>query len=224
MKNKLPNIQSFSPEEFVNQSTAILVKLIQDLTSEKSIINIALSGGSSPMPIYEKLRFSDLKWDCINFFIVDERCVTNEDEQSNFGNINKRFFSHISSNCFPVVKEGVTYQEAATNYQELIMHQVKNADGIPQFDLIILGLGLDGHTASLFPETMALNNTKDLMILNNVPQLKTNRITMTYPLILNSKKIVLIAKGSDKKKILDNVFKNEYPISKIIPKIYTILN
>lgn len=222
--NKPFNIKTFNSIEFANNSAQVLKTIIKGQLKESKIINIALSGGNSPLPIYEKLGSFKLEWERINFFLVDERCVPNDDKQSNYGNINKCFFSYISSESFPVVKEGVSYPEAAVQYQELIMHQVNIVDGIPKFDLVILGMGLDGHTASLFPETNALNNNEDLVVLNNVPQLKTNRITMTYPLILNAKKIVLIANGEAKKKILGHVFKNEYPISKIIPQINIILN
>lgn len=222
--NKPSNIKTFSSNEFVNNSAQELKTIIEGQLKETKIINIALSGGNSPLPIYKMLGSFKLEWERINFFLVDERCVTNDDKQSNYGNINKCFFSHIYSESFPVIKEGISYLEAAAQYQELIMRQVNIVDEIPQFDIVILGMGIDGHTASLFPGTNALKNNEDLMVLNNVPQLKTNRITMTYPLILNAKKIVLIANGKAKKNILDNVFKKEYPISKIIPQINTIFN
>lgn len=222
--NKLFNIKTFNSNEFANNSAQTLKTIIEEQLKESKVINIVLSGGKSPLPIYKKLSSFKLEWERINFFLIDERCVTNDDEQSNYGNINKYFFSYISSNSFPIVKEGVSYTEAAAEYQELIIHKVNIVDGIPRFDLVILGMGIDGHTASLFPETKALENNENLMVLNNVPQLKTNRITMTYPLILNAKKIVLIAKGKAKREILENVFKKEYPISKMIPRIHLILN
>ena len=112
----------------------------------------------------------------------------------------------------------------AIEYENQIRQHVKKVNGIPQFDLVILGMGLDGHTASLFPETKALKNYKNLIVVNSIPQLKTKRITMTYPLILNSNKIILIARGEHKKKLLDTISENDYPISQIIPQIHLILN
>jgi len=101
---------------------------------------------------------------------------------------------------------------------------VRDVNGYPQFDLIILGMGLDGHTASLFPKTQALSNEKDLVVLNHVPQLDAKRITMTYPLILNSKKSILLIKGEEKKIALYNAIENDLPIAKVINKIDYILN
>lgn len=218
------NIKTYNRNDFVNESASVIKDLILELTQKQTQINIALSGGNSPLPIYEKLRSFNLDWSSIRFFVVDERCVPSSNIENNYKNICEVLFNYVSSITFPIIKEGLTYFEAAVHYEEQIREHVNVVNGIPQFDLLVLGMGLDGHTASLFPKTKALKNKTDLVVLNKVPQLNTDRITMTYPLIMNSNKIVLIANGPDKKKILDNVFKNEYPISKIIPKIYIILN
>lgn len=224
MKNNLQNIKTFKPDEFVVESSKILKTIINDLLQEDNTINIALSGGSSPLPIYEALSTQNLDWNRINFYLVDERCVSTKSEQSNFYNISKSLFNSIPSNYFSMVENDLTYKQAAINYEKLIKKNVRTVNELPQFDLILLGMGIDGHTASLFPNTEALNNNQDLVVLNPVPQLRTERITMTFPLILNAKKIVLIANGEEKKKVLNNLFNNNYPISKIIPLIYTILN
>lgn len=224
MKNKLQNLRTFKPDEFVIKSSKVLKELIENLLEEKDIISIALSGGSSPLPIYKALSTYNLDWKRIQFYLVDERCVSIKDEQSNYRNINEWFFKNIPSQCYSMVKDELSYKDTASQYEELIKKNLTSFNGLPQFDLIILGMGLDGHTASLFPNTKALNNNQDLIVLNHVPQLDTDRITMTYPLILNANKILLIANGEAKKKILDDIFKNNYPISKIIPQIYNILN
>lgn len=224
MKNKQPDILTFKAERFSDESSIIIRDLIASLLVENEVINIALSGGNSPLPIYTKLRKFDLPWDRLKFFMVDERCVSQDSTENNFYNISTCFFNFISSDSFPVIKDDLTYQQAAINYQETIKQHVASVDGIPQFHLIILGMGLDGHTASLFPETEALSNNNDLIVLNHISKLSIDRITMTYPLILNAKKIILIANGVSKKKVLDNILEKEYPISKIIPKISMILN
>lgn len=223
MKIKPRNITTFKSEEFTDLSAQFLKELIQELLDEKEIIHIALSGGSSPLPVYSKLSTFDIDWSRISFFIVDERCVSVHSDDNNYRNIKSCFLDKIPSASFPVMQEGLNFSEAANQYQELIKKELTIVDGFPQFDLILLGMGLDGHTASLFPETEALKNTQDLMVLNHVPQLETYRITMTYPLILNAKRIVLIAKGEAKKKVLDNIIENKHPISKIIPQIYHTL-
>ncbi|MGK0307151.1 MAG: 6-phosphogluconolactonase [Urechidicola sp.] len=224
MKNKQPDILTFKVERFSDESSIIIRDLIANLLAENEVINIALSGGNSPLPIYNKLSKFDLSWNRLKFFMVDERCVSQDSSENNFYNISNCFFNFISSDSFPVIKDDLTYQQAAINYQETIKQHVASVDGIPQFHLIILGMGLDGHTASLFPDTEALSNDKDLIVLNHISKLSIDRITMTYPLILNAKKIILIANGVSKKKVLDNILEKEYPISKIIPKISMILN
>ena len=224
MKNKPQNIITFNPDEFAIESSKILKDLINSLLNEKSTISIALSGGNSPLPIYKILSTYNLDWKRIQFYLVDERCTSTNSEQSNYRNIRKCFFNAISSDSYSMVKEELSYKEAALKYEELIKSNLAQVNNLPQFDLIILGMGLDGHTASLFSHTKALSNNQDLVVLNHIPQLKADRITMTYPLILNAKKIVLIANGKAKKKVLDNLFENEHPISKIIPQIYCILN
>ena len=215
---------SFKPENYVIESANLIGQFIQLLIKEKTQISIALSGGNSPLPIYKKLSLLELDWDRIKFFLVDERCVSISDPQSNYGNIEKRFFSMIPSKSYPMVTYPMNFKEQALEYQNKIKLHVPLSKGIPQFDLIILGMGLDGHTASLFPNTKALKNRNDLVVLNEVPQLQTERITMTYPLLENAKNIILIAPGNEKKKVLTNLNKNKHPITRLIPKIEKILN
>ena len=225
MKNKNLSIKKFKQENFIYESSIIIKDLIGALLKENHTVNIALSGGNTPLPIYKKLsEFDIIDWTRIKFFVVDERCATENSEENNFNNISKVLFNNIPSECFPMISDNLTVEDAALNYEETICQQIKNVDGIPQFHLIILGMGLDGHTASLFPKTKALGNTKDFVVLNEVPQLNTKRITMTYPLILNAKKILLLVGGEDKIKVLDSASKMNLPISKIIPSIDIVIN
>lgn len=224
MKNRSLEFTIFSPEEFVDRSANALKEIIVELLKNEDQISIALSGGNSPLPVYKKLASFNLDWEKIKFFIVDERCVPNDHPDSNYGNINECLFKRVKSESFPVVNSEESYQKNAENYEAQIKQLVNSVNNIPQFDLLLLGMGLDGHTASLFPETEALQNKCDLMVLNHVPQLSTHRITMTYPLIKNAKKIVLMAQGDEKKKLLNTIFENYYPISEIVPQIYMIIN
>lgn len=182
-------------------------------------INIALSGGNTPLPILEILQKEKLAWDRFNFFMVDERCVPNDNPLSNFGNIQKVFFNQISSSKFSMVQDGTSYNESIAIYIDAIIKNVSaTINGIPEFDLVLLGMGDDGHTASLFPETKALLEDNEIVVLNKVPQLQSERITITYPLILNSKEIIVIIKGESKEKIISELYGGEsfdYPILKV---------
>ncbi|MGB0879389.1 MAG: 6-phosphogluconolactonase [Polaribacter sp.] len=222
--NKLSNLKTFSSDEFINNSALALKNSIEELLENSSTITIALSGGNSPLPVYEKLSTFELEWNRITFFLVDERCVPNSSSESNYGNIKKVLFNNIDSSNFPVIKTMQSFKKCADNYQQKILDNVKKINNIPSFDLIILGMGLDGHIASLFPKTKALNEDKNVVVLNDVPQLNTQRITMTFPLIMNAKKLVLLIKGEEKKKVFIDSLTQDLPVSFITPKLDIILN
>ena len=216
MKN---NILNFCSEEFSELSSDFLSKKIKHLIAKKNTyINIALSGGSTPIPILNFLKKEEITWSRIRFFMVDERCVPLNDTLSNYSSISKIFFKDINSQNFSMVKENFSYQLLAENYELELEKLPITENGFPQFDLILLGMGEDGHTASLFPNTTALLEDKKWVVLNEVPQLKTERITLTYPVILNAKEIIVLVKGNRKKEIVEEIYKEEinfYPIQKI---------
>ncbi|WP_369999087.1 6-phosphogluconolactonase [Winogradskyella sp.] len=224
MKSKQTQIHNFNSSEFTDKSTAVFESFINDLLQDKTTINIALSGGSTPLPIYKNLAHLKLPWDKINFFLVDERCVPLTDSQSNYKNIAEVLFNHIPSKAFSMVQKGKPYKESVDNYHQLLIKHLDKVNNIPQFDLMILGMGLDGHTASLFPDTKALKNMSDFVVVNRVPQLKSDRITLTYPILINSKKLILLIKGEEKRKVLERAKREELPISKVTPFLDDILN
>lgn len=219
----LNNLYSYDKIDFDDKSALFLSNLITKISKDKSKITIALSGGNSPLPIFKKLRTFNLEWDKINFFIVDERCVGIHDKENNYNNINEVFFKHIRSKSFPIIKYNLSFEQAALKYQDKIAKTCEIVNNLPQFDLIVLGMGLDGHTASLFPNTQAINNFRELVTLNQVPQLNAQRITFTYQLILNSRKIALLIKGEEKKRVLIEATSKNYPIAKVLPRIDYII-
>lgn len=218
------NIHTYNSDEFVEEAANALKSQIEKLLKESELITIALSGGSSPLPVYEKLGSFNLDWNRILFFLVDERCTPNTSPKSNFGNIQKAFFKHISSDIFPMIKQEKSYQDCASDYEKLLSKKLKIVNGFPSFDLIVLGMGLDGHIASLFPNTQALEEEKASVALNQVPQLHTERITITYPVILNASSLVLLIKGEGKKEVLLKATQEKLPVSKILSKVNLILN
>ncbi|WP_343329141.1 6-phosphogluconolactonase [Polaribacter staleyi] len=201
-------------------SANFLRDTIQKLLIEKlGIISIALSGGSTPIPILNILKNENIDWNRVSFYIVDERCVSLEDSQCNYNNINIVFFSNISSNSYSIITDGVSFKKSSENYQYLLNENLaKTPNGVPEFDLILLGMGEDGHTASLFPNTEALEEQDNFVVLNDVPQLATQRITLTYPVILAAKCAIVLCKGEKKEEIVENIYTNKgnsYPINKI---------
>lgn len=218
-KNKL----FFEKDNFVFNSCNYIEKRLLAIIDQKNIdskIYIALSGGSTPIPILSMLKNRNLKWERLVFFMVDERCVNVNSTESNFNNIYNCFFKYINSDYHQVVKKENSYIETANLYEIEIINTIKvSLNDIPRFDLILLGMGEDGHTASLFPNTKALQEKERLVVFNKTNKEILDRITLTYPIILNSKEILVIAKGDKKKEIIDDIYKNiniNYPISKIV--------
>ena len=161
---------------------------------------IAVSGGSTPRDLF-RLWASEYReripWERVTLFQVDERCVPPGDAQSNWKMLNEELLAKV-----PGIKARRMEAErpgAAEDYERLIRATAPHdGSGIPRFDLVLLGMGADGHTASLFPDTLALREEERLVVLNDVPQLATQRGTMTYPLINAAARRWFLVKGPDK--------------------------
>jgi 6-phosphogluconolactonase len=220
MKNKEPQIYKVDKVNFNDFAADFLYRTLKKIETAVEVkINIALSGGNTPLPILLKLKHKQLNLKRYNFFMVDERCVSITNDLSNFGNINDLFFKDIPSKYFSMVLRGVSFTESVENYKANInKHLTKRSGSFAQFDLILLGMGEDGHTASLFPETEGLMEENEIVIINKVPQLNTERITLTYPIILNASEIIVMVKGKSKESIIQEIYSGTckgYPIAKI---------
>lgn len=219
MKSKPENIFRTKLQDF-NQYAANFIKSKLEKIDKKQTINVALSGGSTPIPVLNILKDYKLNWKKINFFLVDERFVNVNSNQSNYKNINESFFKFISSNHFPVLKEGFKIDEIVANYNSEIKKNLKFIKpNIPKFDIILLGMGNDGHTASLFPNSKALDEQNDFVVKNYVPQLDSYRVTLTYPTLLNCKESIVLIKGEEKDRIFNKILNGEgdnFPITKLL--------
>jgi 6-phosphogluconolactonase len=207
-------------KEFDSFSAEFLYNTLKTLSENKKNISIALSGGSTPLPILSILKQYKLNWEYFNFFMVDERNVSISSSSSNYGNIEKVFLRDVNSSSHSMINDNYSIEKCAINYEKLLWSKIPlGGNSLPVFDLILLGIGDDGHTASLFPETKGLNESEKVVIKNSVPQLNTERITLTYPVILNASKIIILAKGATKNEILKEIKigkGNHYPIARII--------
>lgn len=209
---------NYKLENFDKLSASLLAEILHKLLKDNKSINVALSGGSTPLPILKILsKNKSIAWEKINFYLVDERCVPVNSSHSNYKNINDNFFKKIESKNFKIIKENIDFKKCSENYNNLINNQVKTINDFPCFDLVLLGIGNDGHIASLFPNSSALKEIKKTATLNYVSKLKSYRITLTYPTILNSKEIILISKGKEKEMLINSLVssKTDYPIQKI---------
>lgn len=198
---------------YVNKTVDFLEDRIVSCTRKDKIINIALSGGTTPVPILQKLALRKIPWEKIKFYIVDERCVSASDMASNYKTLNECFFKLINTEVSLVYIEELGGEVSAKKYNE----QIKNI----QFDLILLGMGNDGHIASLFPNTNALDEKLNSVVYNEVLSQKYNRITFTYPILLKGKEIIFLIRGEQKNQLLNLIFEKDdksYPVTKIINK------
>ncbi len=175
---------------------------------------VALSGGSTPKAIYQKVILDkDLDWSKISLFWSDERKVPADHPESNY-HMAMEFFRQV-----PIPPSQIFRMQAekgkAEEYEEKIHHYV----GKHLFDLVMLGVGEDGHTASLFPETAALSIEDKLVVMNEVPSKNTERMTFTFPCIQGSRNIAIYALGKSKQEIVEKVLHapiiSPYPASRL---------
>ena len=186
---------------------AELVKSIMTATAAKQDpCMLALAGGTTPHGLYLMLAGAavsgEVPWQNVNVFFGDERDVPQDHADSNYRMAQQTLLDHvpISPQCVhPMPADADDLAEASAAYEETIRRIVPaGPGGVPAFDLILLGMGSDGHTASLFPGTDALNEREKLVSAHFVPALGRNRMTFTYPLLNAAKNIILLVTGSDK--------------------------
>ena len=179
---------------------------------------VALSGGSTPKKIYQRLTKRPFDWEHVYVFWSDERAVPATHPDSNYRMAMDAGFSHVPAHFFRMKGEG-DIQSHALEYETLIKTTLKRQP----FDLIMLGVGEDGHTASLFPGTDALKERARLVVANEVPQKQTWRMTFTYPLINAARHTVFYAMGQGKRAILQEVFQHQhYPASSVLPSTWIL--
>lgn len=172
--------------------------------------NVAVSGGSTPKAIFKLMAedYNDkVNWDRFSFFWVDERCVPHSNSESNFGEAKRILFDNLwgtKAKLFPINGENVPENEAVV-YSETISQNVPSVNSIPQFDVIFLGIGTDGHTASIFPHQIHLFDSPNICELASHPESGQKRITITGKVILNAKEIIFFATGKDKNNILKQI-------------------
>ena len=222
MKNSLSNREIHTAEnDFINRSVSEIMNVLEH--SEERHLCIALSGGSSPLPVYAELVRQNINWKNIDIFLVDERIVPLHSDRSNYGNIQKVLLDHIdaSSHCMYVASLG--QKQSALSYEQLLVEKCSKGNNLPMLDLVVLGMGTDGHTASLFPGTKAINETNKLVVVNEIPKLGENRLTLTYPVLLNARKLLILAPGDEKRKVFQEAKTGGHPISEILKQPYTII-
>ncbi len=186
---------------------------------------VALSGGSTPKTLYSLLATKPgIPWDKICIFWGDERHVPPDQPESNYRMANEALLSKVPvlpQSIFRIHAEEKDAASAALQYEQTLKDFFHLSPGqFPRFDLIFLGVGPDGHTASLFPGTAALNETKRLVVSNWVPKFNTDRITFTFPVLNAAACVIFLLSGADKAATLQEVLENksaDLPSQKVRP-------
>lgn len=187
---------------------------------------VALSGGSTPKLLFELLADLDqpfreqLAWSSIHFFWSDERHVPPDHPDSNYRMANEAMLSHVpvpANNVHRVPSENPSPAEAASEYERTLIEITQQS--LPRLDLILLGLGADGHTASIFPGSEVLHEKNRLVAAPWVEKFRTYRITMTLPLLNNGASVVFLVSGSEKATIVKEVLEGpeKYPAQAVKP-------
>ena len=190
---------------FIDQAKAAI--------DEKGYFAVALAGGSTPEMTYAMLSAEEyagqVDWGSVHVFFGDERSVPPDDEDSNYRMANEALLSHVSPGSVHRMKGELHPDEAAMQYEEELREFFDTPGQPPEFDLIQLGIGDDGHTASLFPNTPALDVTDRWVAQNPVPKLETVRITLTLPVLNAAKVVSFLVAGEGKSEALKAVLESD---------------
>lgn len=193
--------------DFVADAVALIEKAAQEAIAERGTFRLALSGGNTPRPVYAALASRPQQWDKWIITFGDERCVPPDDAQSNYLMARTAFLNLVpipAENILRMKGESDPAQAAAEYEAEL--RKLAEGETFFRHDLLLLGMGDDGHTASLFPGTEALKEDKLWVTANFVPKFDTHRITLTYPVLNASRHVCFLVNSKGKDEILDKVF------------------
>ena len=203
-----------SPYELAEKLAEEIVEMIKHAASKNTPLTVALSGGSTPELLFSILgdHFSaSAPWKYVHFFWGDERCVPPVSPDSNFGMAFRSFFKKIDipeRNIHRIYGEQDCPGEAL-RYSDLISEFTKRKNGVPVFDLILLGLGEDGHTASIFPDNLRLFESDKICDVSFHPLSKQKRITITGKVINNAENIKFLVTGRSKAGILKKILERD---------------
>ncbi len=204
-----------SPADLALASAKLFAAKIAEAVSRRGVARVAISGGSTPQASFKLLAdptqpfASTIPWDKLQLYWVDERCVAPEDPESNYGVCKRLLLDHVGIPAANVHRmEGeLDPEEAASRYESVLRNSMKlEGAESPAFDLLMLGMGDDGHTASLFPHTEGLHAMNRLAIANHVPQKDTWRISLTWTVINQAAEVAFGINGEAKASLVAEVF------------------
>jgi 6-phosphogluconolactonase len=208
-----------APERLAAAAAEMFASTAADAVKARGLARVAISGGSTPKAMFALLAdrgqpyFAQVPWDKLQLFWVDERCVPPTHQESNYRMTNEAMLSHVPLPASQIYRmEGELGPEIAASRYEATIRTAFRLEGAetPTFDLVLLGMGDDGHTASLFPHTEALHEMSRIVVANHVPQKDTWRISLTWPVIDKGREVAFLIEGEAKAQVIHDVFLGPY--------------
>jgi len=216
--------QVIRTENFVVDAVDFILEQAHKAIGERNGFRIALSGGNTPAPVYARLAAiaHDLPWELVYITFGDERCVLPDNQQSNFRMARETLLAPaaVPEKSIMRMRGEIDPQIAAREYQDhLDLMATQRGEAIYRHDLILLGLGDDGHTASLFPGTAALEEITRRVAANFVPKLNAWRLTFTFPLINHAGHILFLVGASKSPELIERVLEGDrqLPAARVNP-------
>lgn len=216
-----------TPDDLVRGAAGRIASLLAESVHERGRTMIALSGGGTPRHIYRALASGSLQpgvpWENVHVFWGDERCVPPDDPESNFRMAHEALLSRImipAENIHRIMGEKKPADAARHYDEELRRTFLVDGHELPRFDVVLLGVGDDGHTASLFPGTAAVHEQRRLATDVRLEGQKADRITLTFPVINNSRHVLFLVSGKGKASILASVLQRSgtvFPAQQVSP-------
>ena len=204
-----------------NHMLKFMIEKWEDISQEgiqrKGYFTIGLSGGKTPIMFYQKLAEWESKssWKRTHVFLVDERFVSFEDKESNYRMLRETLFGKIpipQENIHPIPTGKTSLETSAREYEEDLRRFFKVSKGqYPSFDLILLGIGEDGHTASLFPGSKALSECGHLTAAVVLDEMRHDRISLTLPVINHAEHVIFFVRGANKAPVLKKIIAGDDP-------------
>ena len=209
--------------EFSKQIVNILIKTINDCINDKGECFIAVSGGSTPISVFEVLanKYSQdtYDWSNVHIYFIDERCVPRDHPENNFKSCYDIWLKYCPRIHSHRIEGWLDPIDAARKYDKEIISVLDDKNGLPQFDLIFMGTGNDGHIASLFPD-YDFAKARTCHVENVYVKSKDmHRVTMTLPILNNAKNRIIGIVGDNKKKIFNDIMNGnykDYPVAKLL--------
>ena len=212
-----------SGEQATDKAAELFKQAVCQAVADRRVCNVALAGGTTPHDLYQKLAADvydcDVPWASVNVFFGDERDVPHDHVDSNYHMAQRSLLDNAPippEQVNPMPADAEDLDAAAVEYEQIV-RRIVGGEPTPQFDLILLGMGGDGHTASLFPRTDALSESHKLVVSQHVPVLGRNRMTFTYPLINAARHVMFLITGEDKADAVAAVLGDDKRARKEIP-------